>query len=163
TQSESHDKKTKQGQVKTLKAGFERELESYRQEERTYQQRYREQIARQYRIVNPEASEAEVEEARNADWGDEGVFQTALRSNRSGAASSVLGAVRARHNEVRRIESTLVDLAQMFQDLGQAVEAQEIPVARIEHDAEDTVENVDQGNKQLTIGVKHAERARRLK
>ncbi|KAI9878862.1 MAG: hypothetical protein M1830_010272, partial [Pleopsidium flavum] len=29
TQSESHDKKTKQGQVKTLKAGFERELESY--------------------------------------------------------------------------------------------------------------------------------------
>jgi len=78
TPSTSTDKKTKQGQVKTLKAGFERELESYRQEERTYQQRYRDQIARQYRIVNPSASDAEVEEARNADWGDEGVFQTAV-------------------------------------------------------------------------------------
>ncbi len=78
TPSASPDKKTKQGQVKRLKAGFERELESYRQEERTYQQRYREKIARQYRIVNPEASEAEVDEARNADWGDEGVFQTAV-------------------------------------------------------------------------------------
>lgn len=72
------DNKTKQGQVKALKGGFERELESYRQEERTYQQRYRDQIARQYRIVNPEASEAEVNEARNADWGDEGIFQTAV-------------------------------------------------------------------------------------
>lgn len=28
--------------------------------------------------MNPEASEAEVDEARNADWGDEGVFQTAV-------------------------------------------------------------------------------------
>lgn len=82
TPSASADKKTKLGQVKTLKAGFERELESYRQEERAYLLRYREQIARQYRIVNPGASEAEVEEARNADWGDEGVFQTAVSSDR---------------------------------------------------------------------------------
>ena len=78
TPSASTDKKTKQGQVKSLKAGFERELENYRQEEHTYQQRYREQIARQYRIVKPGASEAEVEEAMNADWADEGVFQTAV-------------------------------------------------------------------------------------
>lgn len=88
TASASADKKTKLGQVKTLKAGFERELESYRQEERTYLQRYREQIARQYRIVNPGASEAEVEEARNADWGNEGVFQTAVSSDR-GLAGNV--------------------------------------------------------------------------
>jgi len=82
TPSASTDKKTKQGQVKMLKAGFERELKSYHQEERTYQQRYRDQIARQYRIVNPGASDAEVEEARNADWGDEGVFQTAVSWHR---------------------------------------------------------------------------------
>lgn len=79
TPSASPDKRTKQGQVKTLKAGFERELQNYQQEERTYRQRYREQIERQYRIVNPDATDAEIDEARDADWG-EGVFQTAVSS-----------------------------------------------------------------------------------
>jgi len=63
---------------------------------------------------------------------------------------------------MKLIESTLVELAQLFQDLGQAVEAQETPVGRIEHDAEDTAGNVDEGNKQLDVGIKHAESARKL-
>ena len=62
-----------------LKRGFKRELENYQQEESEYRLRYREQIARQYRIVNPDATDSEVNEAANADWGDEGVFQTAVR------------------------------------------------------------------------------------
>lgn len=65
-------------QAKQLKTEFEKALEDYRQEEVAYRQRYREQIARQYRIVNPEASEAEVNEASELDWGSEGVFQTAV-------------------------------------------------------------------------------------
>lgn len=70
----------KDSQVGQLKTSFKKQLEEYRTEEATYERRYREQIARQYRIVNPEATEAEVQEAANADWGNEGVFQTAVRS-----------------------------------------------------------------------------------
>jgi syntaxin 1B/2/3 len=71
-------KSIKARQAKQLKTDFERALEDYRQEEVGYRQRYREQIARQYRIVNPDASDAEVNEASNLDWGSEGVFQTAV-------------------------------------------------------------------------------------
>lgn len=71
-------KSIKARQAKQLKADFEKALEDYRQEELSYRQRYRDQIARQYRIVNPEASEQEVEEASQMDWGSEGVFQTAV-------------------------------------------------------------------------------------
>lgn len=67
-------------QVKQLKSDFDKELRSYQDEEMGYRQRYRDQIARQYRIVNPEASEAEVQEASELDWGSEGVFQTAVRT-----------------------------------------------------------------------------------
>ena len=69
---------TKDSQVRNLKNQFKNRLEQYQQEEVQYKKRYQEQIARQYRIVNPEASDAEVSEAVNADWGDEGVFQTAV-------------------------------------------------------------------------------------
>lgn len=65
-------------QAKTLKSEFENALKEYQQEEVAYRQRYRDQIARQFRIVNPEASEAEVQEASEMDWGSEGVFQTAV-------------------------------------------------------------------------------------
>jgi syntaxin 1B/2/3 len=77
---QSKDNNVKNTQINQLKTSFNKQLQEYRQEEASYEQRYREQIARQYRIVNPEASESEVREASNADWGNEGVFQTAVRT-----------------------------------------------------------------------------------
>lgn len=71
-------KNVKSRQANQLKGEFEKSLKDYQQEEVGYRQRYREQIARQYRIVNPEASESEVNEASELDWGSEGVFQTAV-------------------------------------------------------------------------------------
>lgn len=71
-------KSIKTTQAKKLKTEFESQLQQYREEELNYRNEYRRQIGRQYRIVNPEASEAEVEEASQMDWGSEGVFQTAV-------------------------------------------------------------------------------------
>jgi syntaxin 1B/2/3 len=68
----------KERQVATIKNQFERELHSYQEEESNFRSRYRDQIARQYRIVNPQATEDEVRQATEADWGNEGVFQTAV-------------------------------------------------------------------------------------
>lgn len=69
---------TKNTQLQSLKTFFKSELDKYQSLERDYEHRYREQIARQYRIVNPDATDHEVEEASQTDWGNEGVFQTAV-------------------------------------------------------------------------------------
>jgi syntaxin 1B/2/3 len=69
---------TKDSQIRNLKTQFTNQLQEYRNEEEQYKRRYQEQIVRQYRIVNPEATEDEVREASEANWGDEGVFQTAV-------------------------------------------------------------------------------------
>jgi syntaxin 1B/2/3 len=68
----------KRSQVQSLKRTFKSQLEDFQKEEADYSKRYREAIARQYKIVNPEATESEVQEAANADWGDEGIFQQAV-------------------------------------------------------------------------------------
>jgi len=156
-------KSVKARQAKNLKTEFEKSLKEYQQEEVSYRQRYRDQIARQYRIVNPEASETEVNEAAELDWGSEGVFQTALKSNRSGQASSVLGAVRARHNELQRIEQTLTELAAMFADMAQIVEAQDPVIEHTEQNAIKTAEDVDKGNTEIDKANEHARRRNRLK
>ncbi|KAH7026179.1 t-SNARE [Microdochium trichocladiopsis] len=153
----------KERQVNTIKNEFERELHSYQNEESTFRQRYRDQIARQYRIVNPDASEDEVRQAAEADWGNEGVFQTALRSNRAGQAASVLGNVRARHNELQRIEQTLMELASMFQDLAMLVEQQDVAVVAAEQNAENTTKHLEEGNQHVKKGIISAQNARKYK
>ncbi|KAH6652967.1 t-SNARE [Truncatella angustata] len=153
----------KDQQVNTIKNNFERELRNYQTEEGQYRQRYRDQIARQYRIVNPDASEDEVRQATEADWGNEGVFQTALRTNRTGQATSVLGNVRARHNELQRIEQTLIELASMFQDLAVLVEQQEVAVQAAEQNAENTTKWTEEGNQHVGKGIKSARNRRKLK
>ncbi|TQS32223.1 hypothetical protein Golomagni_07469, partial [Golovinomyces magnicellulatus] len=154
---------TKDTQLKSLKTYFKSELDKYQSIERDYQQKYREQIARQYRIVNPDASEAEVREATQADWGDEGVFQTAIKSNRTGHANSVLGNVRARHNELQNIERTLGELAVLHQELAAVVEQQDTVVAGVEDNAQHTLDNLEEGNKKVKSATEHARRARKLK
>ncbi|KAI1389754.1 t-SNARE [Hypoxylon trugodes] len=153
----------KQRQVKAIRNEFDRELRNYNAEETSYKERYRDQIARQFRIVNPDATEDEVQQATQADWGNEGVFQTALRANRTGQASSVLGAVRARHNELQRIEQTLTELAGMFQDLAILVEQQDTYVQSAEQNATKTAEQIDVGNQHVKKGIVHARNRRKWK
>lgn len=157
------DNSFKKSQVGMLSNSFKSQLRAFQEEERNYSQRYRDAIARQYRIINPDATEQEVNEAANADWGDEGIFQQALKSNRSGQASSVLGAVRARHNDIQRIEKTMLELNELFVALAEEVAVQEVPVTRIEDDSNNVVTDTKNANEQLTQGVKSARRARKLK
>lgn len=68
----------KKRQWEALNGDFKKELQNYLQEESQFRERYRDQIARQYRIVNPDATEDEIRQASDMDWGNEGVFQTAV-------------------------------------------------------------------------------------
>ncbi|KXS99684.1 hypothetical protein AC578_9914 [Pseudocercospora eumusae] len=159
----SKDNQVKNTQVGQLKTSFTKQLQEYRVEEANYEKRYREQIARQYRIVNPEASESEVQEAANADWGNEGVFQTALKTNRSATANTVLGAVRARHNDIQKIEKTLMELNQLMEDLATAVVLQDEPIQQAEQHTDNVKQDTEAGNVQLDKGIESARRARKLK
>ncbi len=89
--------------------------------------------------------------------------RTQLRTNRTGQASSVLGAVRARHNELQRIERTLIELAAMFQDLAILVEQQEPMVQAAEQNAENTTKYIDEGNTHVQKGINHARNRRKWK
>ncbi|KAH9866949.1 hypothetical protein IAQ61_007539 [Plenodomus lingam] len=153
----------KQSQVKNLKSTFKKQLEDFQREEADYSKRYREAIGRQYRIINPEATEEEVLEAQNSDWGDEGIFTQALKSNRSGQASSVLGAVRARHNDIQRIEKTMSELALLFTQLNEQVVYQEAQVVQAEEQTTQVKADTEKANVQLNEGIKSARRARKLK
>jgi len=68
----------KKRQYEIINNEFKAAIQKFIQEESQYKERYREQISRQFRIINPQATEDEVRQAADADWGNEGIFQTAV-------------------------------------------------------------------------------------
>lgn len=69
---------SKTPQVNNLDRSFKDTLRSYQGVEAAFQKRAREQMARQYRIVRPDASDQEVEEACNDGQGQQ-IFSQAVR------------------------------------------------------------------------------------
>ncbi|KAK7529659.1 t-SNARE [Phyllosticta citribraziliensis] len=160
----SGNNSTKNSHSRRLKNTFQEKLHDYQVLEKKYSDRYRDQIRRQYRIVKPDATEEEVEAAANEDWNQSGgLFQTALKTNRSGQANSVLGAVRARHNDIEVIEKTMNDLAQLFIQLNEAVVLQQPQVEQTEQKTEAVLEEGKQANVQLDKGIDHIRRRNRLR
>lgn len=154
---------TKNTQLQSLKTYFKSELAKYQSVEHEYQQKYGQQIRRQYEIVYPDATEQEIQQAMESNYGGEGVFQSALKDNRTGHATSLLGNVRARHNELQRIEQTLSELALLYQELATVVEQQEPVIQAAEENAQQTTDHLKQGNEQVKHATDSARRARKLK
>ena len=149
-------------QVGRVDRRLKKAINDYQRLESDFRKQMQEQQARQYRIVRPDASEEEVREA--VEEPNAQIFQQALlNSDRRGQSQSALNAVRARHAEIQRIEQTIVELAQLFQDLDAVVVQQEPMIANIETKAVEVQENIMKGNEQLDTGISSARAARKKK
>ncbi|GAB7353652.1 hypothetical protein MBLNU459_g4061t1 [Dothideomycetes sp. NU459] len=150
-------------QVNALDRRIRKAINNYQTVESTFRREVQEQQRRQYLIVNPDASEAEIREATEAG-GDTQIFQQALlNADRRGQAQSTLRNVQQRHDAIQNIEKTMIELAQLFQDLDAIVVQQEPLIANIEEKAEETNVHMVQANEQLDVATTKARSARRKK
>jgi len=73
----------------------------------------------------------------------------------------VLGAVRARHNELQRIEQSIVELAGLFNDLDTVVVMQEATVTRVEEQTESANQNLQKSNVHMDGAIQSAKNRRK--
>lgn len=138
-------------------------IQEYQTMDSSFRKRLQEQMARQYRIVRPDASEAEVREAVE-DTSNQQVFsQALLQSDRRGQSRSALNAVQNRHEAIQKIEQQMIELAELFQDMEALVVQQEAAVTNIEMKGEEVVENMDKGTQEIGVAIKSARNARKWK
>lgn len=150
-------------QVGRVDRRLKQAINEYQNLEKNYRDTLKAQMERQYRIVRPDASEQEVREAVE-DTSNNQVFSQALLSqNRRGESQSALRQVQGRHEDIQKIERQMIELAQLFQDMEAAVITQEPAIANTEEKTENTVVNLDQGNKHLDGAVVKARSARKKK
>jgi syntaxin 1B/2/3 len=138
--------------------------QEYQQVEAGFRKKTQDQMARQYRIVRPNATESEVRAAVEDTSGNAQVFQQALmQGNRMGEATSTLNAVRARQQDMAKIEQTLGELVQLFTDLSVLIEQQETQFVDISQKTEMVEEDVRQANVEIGTAVHTARSTRKKK
>ncbi|KAL1920562.1 uncharacterized protein VTP21DRAFT_939 [Calcarisporiella thermophila] len=160
---DSGDLQIRKTQHANLKKKFMETIRRFQDIEHTHQGRYRMRIERQIRIVKPEATEEEVEAIMDSDQAEQIFSQSVLQSNRSGQVRAVLSEVQNRHDDIKKIEKTILELHALFQDMSQLVEQQAEVINDIEQYADTAVLNIEAGTKEMDIAVVSAQKARSKK
>ncbi|KAK0714264.1 t-SNARE [Apiosordaria backusii] len=124
--------------------------------------RIREQTERQIRIVKGDnISDAEM---RRMVDSEPAVFSQALmQSNRSGQASSVLAAVRQRHEEMLEVEKRLNELVNLMEEMQVLLEEQKAVVMQIDQHVEQAAGDMVKANEELEVAVVTARKTRKKK
>lgn len=129
-----------------LREKFKNVLDEYRGLENSYMHQQAERIARQYKVIKPNATQQEIDDYVS-NPNSQPVFQQALL--RTGEARDVLGQVQRRHEDIKNIEQTISELAALFQELNLQVEEQDSTILNIEGDIENTTTKLEKAHEDL--------------
>ncbi|KAG2221962.1 hypothetical protein INT45_010486 [Circinella minor] len=149
-------------QHSAVKKRFIETIQRYQDIERTYQQKYRQRVERQIRIVKPDATPDEIDQVIDSDEAPQIFAQSLMNTNRSGHANAVLNEVQSRHDDIKKIEKTILELHQLFMDMQMMIEQQGEVLTNVEQQVEQTVVDLEQGNKDVEKAIVSA-RATRAK
>lgn len=149
-------------QVERLSREIMKLKQSYEMSDANFRKQLESQIARQVKIVHPDASEQEVRAAIE-DPESQIFSQALLQSDRQGQAQSTRNNVRQRHEEIQKIESQMIELAALFEDMNNLVIQQEDAVVNVEAKGEAIVEDMNKGVEELGVAVVSAQKARKWK
>jgi len=126
------DGQIRRQQTGLVKQKFVEAIQNYQSVEQQYRTKYKQRLERQFKIVKPDATPEEVKAVVNDDQGGQIFSQALMNSNRYGEARSAYREVQERHEDIKRIEKTLTELAQLFNDMSVLVEQQEEQINVIE-------------------------------
>jgi len=156
------DANAKRQQTGAIKQRFLEAIQNYQNVERQYRTKYKQRMERQFKIVKPNATPEEIRAVVNDDQQGGQIFSQALMSSTSfGESRAAYREVQERHEDIKRIERTLTELAQLFNDMSILVEQQDETINAIETTAGTVEKDVEQGLQHADKAVVSARAARK--
>ncbi|KAF9982319.1 Plasma membrane t-SNARE, secretory vesicle fusion [Mortierella antarctica] len=161
-QRNSPDIQIRNTQAGTLKEKFMNTLRRFQSSESEARKKYKERMERQIKIVKPEATQAEVQQIVESD--NQQIFaQSVLQSTRYGDANRALREVQTRHDDIKKIEKTVLELHQLFMDMETLVTDQGVVMNNIEENTQQTDTQLQSGTQQVETAISSARGARKKK
>ncbi|KAF8523385.1 t-SNARE [Gautieria morchelliformis] len=117
------DGQIRKQQTGLVKQKFVEAIQNYQQVEQQYRAKYKQRMERQFKIVKAVV---------NDDQGGQIFAQALQSSDRYGESRAAYREVQERHEDIKRIERTLGELAQLFNDMSILVEQQDETIETIQ-------------------------------
>jgi len=136
-------------------------LTEYQNAQKRNRDACRDRFVRQYRIVNPNATDEEIQQ-KLQDTSSQQLFSSQLLdSTRNQRARLALQQAEDRHRDVERIGRSIMEVNQLFLDLQRMVDQQGEVLDRIEDNVNAAVVHVETANQDLGKAVDSARASRR--
>jgi len=133
----------------TLTVKFLDLMTQYQEAQRSYKDKNTDKLRRQFRIVNPEMTNEEIEKAIESGE-TRNVFAAKItQAKYQQEAEDALNYVQNKHKQIKKLESSINELHQLFVDMAVLVEAQGELVNQIEKNVGDAVVYTEKGVQQL--------------
>jgi len=139
------DGQIRKQQTALVKSKFVEAIQNYQTVEQQYRTKYKQRMERQFKIVKPDATPEEVRAIVDDEQGGQIFSQALMNSNRYGESRAAYREVQERHEDIKRIEQTLANLAQLFNDMSVLVEQQDETITAIEAQAETVQKDTEAG------------------
>jgi len=154
------DGQIRQQQTALVKTKFVEAIQNYQSVEQQYRARYKQRMERQFKIVKPDATPEEVKAVVNDEQGGQ-IFSQALMNSRYTDSRAAYREVQERHEDIKRIEKTLAELAQLFNDMSVLVEQQDETINVIQAQAAGVEKDTEAGLQYTDRAVVSARAARK--
>jgi len=118
-------------------------------------------MERQFKIVKPDASPDEVRAAVEDSNGGQIFSQALMSSNRYGDSRAAYREVQERQEDIKRIERTIGELAQLFNDMSVLVEQQDETIDEIQANSKRVEDDTEAGLQHTNKAVDSARAARK--
>jgi len=138
------DGQIRKSQTALVKSKFVEAIQNYTGVEQQYRTKYKQRMERQFKIVKPDATPEEIRAVVN-DEQNGAIFSQALMSARYTDSRAAYREVQERHEDIKRIERTIAELAQLFNDMSILVEQQDETINVIETQAEGVMKDTEAG------------------
>jgi len=145
----------------TLTQKFLELAQEYQEVQTNYKNKYQEKIERQYKIAKPDATPEEIEEAIESGDSSKVFANQILDSHLHQQAKNALAYIEARHQDIKRIESSIQQLHQLFVDMAVLVDAQGEMLNQIEFNVSQSVVYTAKGVEELKSAVKLQKKSRK--
>jgi len=155
------DGQIRKQQTALVKSKFVEAIQNYQSVEQQYRTKYKQRMERQFKIVKPDATPEEVRAVVNDDSGGNQIFSQALLNARYGESRAAYREVQERHEDIKKIEKTLVELAQLFNDMSVIVEQQNDTIVAIDGQAAGVEKDTEVGLGYTEKAVESARAARK--
>jgi len=148
--------------INLLKSQLRQQIDDFQSTRVKVQSQIREDLARQFRVISPGATPDQIQTAidstLNYDDSNNGVFSQATLSRHNNIKA--LSAARARHQEITRLEQTILELNELFSILATKIEEQQVQVDTVHKESEIIESNMSRANVELDKAVESGRKAR---